>query len=115
MDRTDRLKAFIHRWLPLVRMIAAVILIVVAGWILLGPQPTPSIAAVPSINMLPGAAVWNQGVSSLLFGTNDTYEWSTNNVENQPAIQASLRDAGFTLVRTFIPDQATDATIQARI
>jgi lysophospholipase L1-like esterase len=115
MDRTGRLKAFIHRWLPLGRLIAAIILIVVAGWFLFAPQSSPSVAAVPSISMLPGAAVWNQGVSSLLFGTNDTYEWSTKNVENQPAIQASLRDAGFTLVRTFIPDQATDATIQARI
>ncbi|MGZ3622853.1 MAG: hypothetical protein ACXWPG_07095, partial [Ktedonobacteraceae bacterium] len=36
---------------------------------------------------LPGLQIWKQGVSSFLFGANDTQEWSQNNVETSPAIQ----------------------------
>jgi len=65
--------------------------------------------------MLPGQQLWNQGVSSLLFGTNDDYEWSSQNIQVEPAIQKDLRRAGFTLVRSFIPDDASDAVIEQRI
>jgi lysophospholipase L1-like esterase len=69
----------------------------------------------PNFSGLPGVTTWDHGVSSFLFGTNDTYEWSARNLENQPMIQSTLHQAGFTLVRTFIPDKADDATIEARI
>lgn len=64
---------------------------------------------------LPGERVWKAGVSSFLFGTNDTYEWSPRNIQTQPAIQQALRNAGFTLIRSFFPDGATDAEIEQRI
>jgi len=63
---------------------------------------------------LPGQQIWRQGVSSFLFGTNDTYEWSRPNIETQSAIQDALRYAGFTLIRSFFPDNASDATIEQR-
>ncbi len=65
--------------------------------------------------MLPGQQLWNQGVSSLLFGTNDAYEWSSHNIQMEPAIQTDLRRAGFTLLRSFFPDDASDAVIEQRI
>ena len=66
---------------------------------------------------LPGQQIWKQGVSSYLFGTNDTYEWAdnNNNIETQPLFQQALRDAGFTLIRTFIRDGSSDANIETRI
>ena len=69
----------------------------------------------PSSQMLPGQQIWKQGVSSFLFGTNDTHEWSTQNFETQPAIQESLRNAGFTIIRSFFQDNASDADIEQRI
>jgi lysophospholipase L1-like esterase len=69
----------------------------------------------PSSTLLPGEQVWKQGASSLLFGTNDTYEWSTQNIETMTSVQSSLRQAGFTLIRTFFPDNAPDATIDQRV
>lgn len=73
-------------------------------------QPLP-----PSGRLLPGEQIWKQGVSSFLFGTNDTYEWSSNNIETQPAIQAALRSAGFPLIRSFFHDGADDASVEQRI
>ncbi len=59
--------------------------------------------------------MWKSGVSSLLFGTNDTYEWHENNLQTQPLFQKALKDAGFTLIRTFIPDGARDKAIDHRL
>lgn len=73
---------------------------------------SPSTATSP---VLPGQQLWKQGVSSLLFGTNDDIEWSSQNIEMEPAVQADLRRAGFTLVRSFFPDDASDAMIEQRI
>ena len=67
------------------------------------------------VRALPGVQIWQQGISSYVFGTNDTYEWSSQNIETQPAIQHALRDAGFTLIRTFFPDKASDAEIEQRV
>jgi len=76
-----------------------------------------AVACSPSTRypMLPGQQLWNQGVSSLLFGTNDAYEWSSQNIQMEPAIQTDLRRAGFTLLRSFFPDDASDAVIEQRI
>ena len=71
---------------------------------------------------LPGQQLWKQGISSFLFGTNDTQEWYSNNVETSPAIQQSLKDAHLTLMRTFFFDKSladghstTDAEIEQRL
>ena len=72
--------------------------------------------------LLPGQQIWKQGVSSFLFGTNDTQEWSEDNVETSPSVQQALKDAHFTLMRTFFFDKSladghatTDAEIEQRI
>lgn len=65
--------------------------------------------------LLPGEQLWKNGISSYLFGTNDTYGWSPHTIETEPSIQKALRDAGFTLIRSFFPDNATDAIIEQRI
>ncbi|MBX5458897.1 MAG: hypothetical protein IRZ31_18545 [Thermogemmatispora sp.] len=88
---------------------------------------TPSNAAVqatasPSSTQLPGQQRWKEGVSSLLFGTNDTQEWSENNIETNPAFQANLKAAHFTLMRTFFFDHSladnhptSDAELEQRL
>jgi lysophospholipase L1-like esterase len=131
----DRMVAFIRRWSSLARTILALLLVVLAGWVGWGGLRTPHlVSGSPIANAtplttasptasgqhlppgpLPGSVLWNKGASSFLFGTNDTYESSTKNIETNPAIQQALRDAGITLLRTFIPDDADDATIEQRI
>jgi Glycosyl hydrolases family 39 len=83
------------------------------------PVSTPTPNTIPS---LPGQESWKQGVSSFLFGTNDSQEWFSNNVETSPAIQQSLKDAHYTLMRTFFFDKSladghatTDAEIEQRL
>jgi|SRR5579884_758249 len=80
---------------------------------------------------LPGETIWRNGVSNLIFGTNDTGEWGTPNVEFANAetapgipntsVQTSLKRAGFQLDRAFVPHddfatgrEMTDAEIAAR-
>ncbi len=76
----------------------------------------------PAAGPLPGHQIWKAGVSSFLFGTNDTQEWADNNVETNPQVQAGLKAAHFTLMRTFLLDKSpidghaiTDAEIEQRI
>lgn len=52
-------------------------------------------------NLLPGQQLWANGVSSFLFGTNDTIRWSTLNAGNDPAIPQALNTAHFQLLRTW--------------
>lgn len=110
-----RMDKFERRSLLVGSVSLVVIVIVVASWIAFGPQAKTSLAAVPDVSSLPGATIWDQQASSLMFGTNDPYDWSPRNVETQLAIQSSLHEAGVTLVRTFIPDNADDSTISTRI
>jgi hypothetical protein len=85
-------------------------------------QP-PRQSLVPAVTLaLPRQQIWKQGVSSFLFGTNDTQEWYHNNVETNPAIQQDLKDAHFTLMRTFFFDKSladnhptTDVEIEQRL
>jgi hypothetical protein len=75
-----------------------------------------------STTQLPGQQIWKKGVSSLLFGTNDTQEWTNNNVETSTDIQQLLKNAHLTLMRTFFFDKSladghptTDAEIEQRL
>jgi len=75
----------------------------------------PPKVIVPATVSLPGQQMWKMGASSFLFGTNDTYEWSKQNIQTDSTIQSALRLAGFTLMRSFFPDKASDAVIEQRI
>lgn len=77
-------------------------------------SPAPTTTSIGS-GMLPGQQVWKQNVSSLLFGTNDTYEYKTRNIQTEASIQDALYHAGFTLLRSFFPDNASDAVIEKRM
>jgi hypothetical protein len=85
----------------------------------------------PTASPLPGETLWPNGVSNLIFGTNDTGEWGTPNVEFTNAqtapgtpntsVQNRLKRAGFQLDRAFVPHndfatgkEMTDAEIAAR-
>ncbi|MBA2394822.1 MAG: hypothetical protein H0V70_19015 [Ktedonobacteraceae bacterium] len=80
-----------------------------------GQQASSQGSSTTAKPALPGQKIWKQNVSSFLFGTNDTYEWSPNNIQTQPKIQQALQSAGFTLIRTFFPDKASDADITKRV
>jgi len=88
--------------------------ILIVSCIACSPAPKdPSLS--PSSQLLPGEEIWKHGISSFLFGTNDTHEWSAQNFETQPAIQKSLRNARFTLIRSFFQNGASDSDIKQRI
>lgn len=72
--------------------------------------------------LLPGQQRWKDNVSSFLFGTNDTQEWVSNNIETNASMQQALKDAHFTVMRTFFFDRSlldkhptTDAEIDQRL
>ncbi len=102
----------VHRDWRLASLAAALILVWVAVWVQQSRPSGPESVIQP---VLPGQQIWKNGTSSFLFGTNDTYEWSPRNIETVPAIQDALRRAGFTLIRSFFPDNASDAVIEQRI
>jgi hypothetical protein len=60
-------------------------------------QPKPS----SSSSLLPGEQIWKNGVSSYLFGTNNTNNWSDNNIETNTVAQQYLRGAHIPLMRTW--------------
>ncbi len=96
--------------------VSVFVLVVFACAAFLSTLSATNIQRLPSSDqLLPGEQLWKQGVPSFLFGTNDTYEWSTYNIETQPAIQNALRSAGFPLIRSFFRDGAADASIEQRI
>jgi hypothetical protein len=65
-------------------------------------------ARAANLQLLPGEQIWPQGVSSLLFGANDgSWQWSPNNLGNSPAISATVRKAGITVIRSSLT--ASDA------
>jgi hypothetical protein len=75
-----------------------------------------------AIEALPGQQIWKQGVSSFLFGTNDTQEWSNNNIETNTSLQLALQNNHLTLMRTFFFDESqadghvtTDSEIEIRL
>jgi len=110
----SQVKVFVRWFYP------AILVMFVAVSCALYPQPTAG--PIKSDAAFPGQQLWKSGVSSLLFGTNDTQEWSTNNVETSSAIQAALKSAHFTLMRTFFFDKSladghatTDAEIEQRL
>jgi hypothetical protein len=86
-----------------------------------GDKQTPARTALAE-PLLPDQQIWKNGVSSFLFGSNDTQEWSADNVETNPAIQQALKDAHFTLMRTFFFEKSlldghptSDAEINQRL
>ena len=105
-------RLLLPRWqkLGLIVVLVACVAAPVGWGVALLTQYTPP----PVRAELPGQQIWKGGASSLLFGTNDTYEWSTSNIETSPGIQNQLRAAGFTLVRSFFPDGASDSVIDQR-
>lgn len=68
------------------------------------PTPTAQPSSPRRLALLPGQQRWKQGTSSFLFGSNDSEEWGTDNVQTDPhhIIQSSMKAAHATLERTFI-------------
>jgi hypothetical protein len=72
-----------------------------------GPSTTPNPTAtfVPSTGgLLPGQQIWKSGVSSYLFGSNDSEDYDSDNFDTDPyhVIQPDIKNAGLTLMRMFI-------------
>jgi len=72
------------------------------------PSAAPASTAAPAAESalsLPGEEAWHGGVSSLLFGINQSFDWAGSNLENTTAAQQLLKQTGFTLIRTFFSEQ----------
>jgi len=100
--------------LPIVpgRRACAMVPLLIACFLTACGQITPKQVAVVTTSpragqppvLLPGEQILNNGVSSYLFGSNDTEEWSADNVETDPhhVIQPAMLDAHMQLERTFV-------------
>lgn len=108
------------------RIITVLLILLISSFLLVPAishvisHPQQYIPESPSL--LPGQQIWKNGVSSYLFGTNDTQEWVANNVETNPTLQHALNNAHFTLMRTFFFDKSlldghptADAEIEQRL
>ena len=65
--------------------------------------------------LLPGETIWSSGASSYIFGTNDSIEYWSPNVDTLPSVQADLKAGGLTLMRTWAYDVYSNADIEQRI
>lgn len=76
------------------------------------PIPTPrSTTSTPGA--LPGEQRW-AGTSSLLFGANDaSWDWSPKTMGNNLAIEATVKDAGITVIRTTLTASDADRRVSA--
>ena len=54
-------------------------------------------------------------VPSDIYGTNDSIEYASPNVDDLPSVQAALKSGGLTLMRTWAYDTDSDASIMQRI
>jgi hypothetical protein len=67
--------------------------------------------AQPSVKLLPGQQIWQQGISSLLFGANDaSWQWSAHHLGNTPTVAETVKTAGITVIRS--PLQVGDADMR---
>jgi len=85
-------------------------------------QQAQSLSPFLHSSLLPGEQIWKNGVSSYLFGTNNTNNWSSNNIETNTVAQQYLHDAHIPLIRTwffspygYASDLGTDAEIEKRL
>jgi hypothetical protein len=76
--------------------------------------PTPKVPTAATLS-LPGEQTLSGGVSSYVFGTNDTIEYGSPNVDTLPSVQNALKTGGLTLMRTWAYSFDTDASILGRI
>ncbi len=105
-----------RRWISFGVLTSEVVLVIICVFIIQnfnGSQNSTQHLSPPAL--LPGQQTWNQSASSYLFGTNDTHEWKSQNIETEPAIQNALRQAGITLIRSFFEDNTSDAELEQRI
>src|SRR5947208_3204905 len=82
-------------------LLTALALVALSGSTRGTPAVHPSNSLSPA---LPGQTLWNDGVSSYLFGTNNTEEWHPDNFLTDPhnIIQPSLQSARFSIMRSFV-------------
>jgi hypothetical protein len=89
--------------------------LLVAG---LATASVTAIGAAASTSLLPGETTWDNGTPSYIFGTNDTIDYGSPNVDDTPSVQSLLKQGGLTLDRIWAYDSAptsTPAEIQAKI
>ncbi len=79
------------------------------------PRASAAGGQVDGAAELPGAQHWDKGTSSYVFGTNDSIEYSSPNVDTLPSVQAALKAGGLTLMRTWAYADYSDADIEQRV
>jgi hypothetical protein len=68
--------------------------------------------------LLPGETTWSSGAPSYEFGTNDTIDYNSPNVDTLPSVQSYEKQAGLTLNRVWAYNSdptATPAAITAKV
>ncbi len=65
--------------------------------------------------LLPGETTWSSGALSYEFGTNDTIDYGSPNVDTLPSVQAALKQGGLTLDRVWSYGGDSDAYITSKV
>ena len=72
--------------------------------------------AAPTASLLPGEELWGPNkVSSYIFGSNDSVNYSSPNVETDASVQNYIKQGHLTLLRELFQNNMSDADIKARI
>ena len=72
-------------------------------------QPPP-----PPTGLLPGETTWSSGAPSYEFGTNDTIDYNSPNVDTLPSVQSYEKQAGLTLNRVWAYDSDSNLRTSRR-
>ncbi len=72
-------------------------------------------ASSASTPLLPGEKTWSSGAPSYEFGTNDTIDYSSPNVDTLPSVQADIKAGGLTLMRVWSYGGDSDAYITSKV
>ena len=80
--------------------------------------PTTTTTTQPGTSqpgLLPGETTWSSGAPSFDFGTNDTINYGTPNVDTLSSVQADLKGGGLTILRVWAYGSDSDATILQKV
>jgi hypothetical protein len=80
-----------------------------------GAQAPQGAGSSASARLLPGEKTWSSGAPSYEFGTNDTIDYGSPNVDTLPSVQSDLKKGGLTLDRVWSYGGDSDAYITSKV
>jgi hypothetical protein len=110
LKRSKQSRTIIGIWIGGVLLL---VLLAIGGGAIVTLHPF-GVGAQSALKPLAGQKNWQQGTSSLLFGTNDaSWQWSQKHLGNTPEIAATVKAAGITVIRSPLHSDDAEARVAA--